>query len=184
MPKIKKCKGIGLCGLLTALFVLPLAQGHSMYQSAVLLDFRGNVVDAELQLPLDRLAISFKQTVDEQHFAAQQGLLRAYLQAHIQPVTPDQVPFRVTPGSLSIQQVEGAPYLVARLTLAPPPGHGPDRFLLHYDAITHEIVTHVALVSIRSDSKTEIKEPLLIGVIRGERKTVNVERPALLGVKR
>jgi hypothetical protein len=38
------------------------ASAHSMYQSAVLLDFRGDKVDAELQLPADRLSISFRQS--------------------------------------------------------------------------------------------------------------------------
>ncbi len=57
-----------------------------------------------------------------------------------------------------------------------------DRFTLNYDVITHEIVTHVVLVYLRSDSRARIApdEPLVIGVIRGERKAVVVDRLRLL----
>jgi hypothetical protein len=64
-----------------------------MYQSAVLLDFRGNTVQAELQLPIDRLSISFRQTVDESHFAAERSTLQSYVLAHVHPVTEDGKPF-------------------------------------------------------------------------------------------
>src|ERR1700750_1843962 len=56
---------------------------HSMYQSAVLLDFIGHTVKAELQLPLDRLSISFRQTVDNAHLTRERPALLAYVQAHV-----------------------------------------------------------------------------------------------------
>ena len=158
------------------------ALAHSMYQSAVLLDFRGDTVHAELQLPVDRLSISFRQTVDEDHFTSEQSALRAYVLAHVHPVTSDGRPFSVQFISMKIQTVEKAPYLVVHLVFTPPSSANVDLFKLNYDVITHEIVTHVVLVSIRSDSRANIppNDPLLIGMIRGERKSVTVDRMRIL----
>lgn len=155
---------------------------HSMYQSAVLLDFRGNTVQTELQLPVDRLSISFRQTVDEEHFAGERSALQTYVLAHVHPVTPDGQSFSVKFVSMAIQTVEKAPYLVVHLVFTPPSGMNSDLFTLNYDVITHEIVTHVVLVSIRSDSNAHIpvNDPLLIGVIRAERKSVVVDRMRVL----
>ena len=83
---------------------------------------------------------------------------------------------------MKIETVENAPYLVVHLVLNPPSGAKWDLFTLNYDVITHEIVTHVVLVSIRSDSNARIppNDPLLIGVIRAERKSVVVDRMRVL----
>jgi hypothetical protein len=158
------------------------ALAHSMYQSAVLLDFHGNTVQAELQLPVDRLSISFRQAVDESHFAAERSELQSYVLAHVHPVTSDGRPFSVQFASMKIETVEKAPYLVVHVVFTPPAKTNVDLFTLNYDVITHEIVTHVVLVSIRSDSQAHIplNDPLLIGVIRGERKSIVVDRMRIL----
>jgi len=149
-----------------------------MYQTAVLLDFDGNRVGAELQLPLDRLSISFRQTVDDQHFPSEQEQLRAYVLEHVHPVTPDGRPFQVEFLDQSIQAVEKAPYLVVHLRFTPPKGATVDRFPLNYDVITHEIVTHVVLISIRSDRQHPIPadDPVLLGMIRWTKKTQDIDR--------
>ena len=158
------------------------ASAHSMYQSAVLIDFSGNTVRAELQLPVDRLSISFRQTVDNDHFAAERPALTSYVLAHVHPTASDGRPFAVQFVSMRIETVEKAPYLVVQLVFTPPANANADLFTLNYDVITHEIVTHVVLVSIRSDSKAHFqpKDPLLIGMIRGPRKSVVVDRMTIL----
>jgi hypothetical protein len=155
---------------------------HSMHQSAVLLDFRGSRVETQLQLPLDRLSISFGRTVDAAGLAGERAQLQAYVLAHIHPVMPDGRALSVQLVSMSIETVEQAPYLVVRLVLAAPGQVNIERFTLNYDVITHEIVTHVVLVYLRSDSRARIapEEPLVIGVIRGERKSIVVDRLRLL----
>lgn len=151
---------------------------HAMYQTAVLLDFDGNKVGAELQLPVDRLSISFKQTVDANHFPAEKQELRAYVLEHVHPVTPDGKPFKVEFLDQSIQTVEKAPYLVVHLMLTPPGSASVDRFKLNYDVIAHEIVTHVVLISIRSDKQHPIlaDDPVLLGVIRYTKLSQEVDR--------
>jgi hypothetical protein len=151
---------------------------HSMYQTAVLLDFDGNRVGAELQLPVDRLSISFKQTVDEQHYATEREQLKAYVLAHVHPVTLDGKPYTVELIDQSIKTVEKAPYLVLHLMLTPPKGASVDHFTLNYDVIAHEIVTHVVLISIRSDKQHPIPtdDPVLLGMIRYTKLTQDVDR--------
>jgi len=155
-----------------------IVSAHSMYQTAVLLDFDGNKVGAELQLPVDRLSISFRQTVDEQHFAVERQQLHDYVLEHVHPVTLDGRPFHVELRDMSIQTVEKAPYLVVHLMLIPPNGASADHFTLNYDVITHEIVTHVVLISIRGDVQHPIppNDPVLLGMIRWTKKTQDVDR--------
>lgn len=151
---------------------------HSMYQTAVLLDFSGNAVGAELQLPVDRLSISFKQTVDDKHFPAERTHLREYVLQHVHPVAMDGNPFSVDFRDMAIQTIEKARYLVVHLMLTPPKGASVDRFTLNYDVIAHEIVTHVVLVSIRSDAQHPIPadDPVLLGMIRNTKLTQDVDR--------
>lgn len=151
---------------------------HSMYQTAVLLDFDGNRVGAELQLPVDRLSISFKQTVDADHLQAEKEPLRAYVLEHVRPVTLDGKPFKVEFLDQSMQAVEKAPYLVVHLMLTPPKGESVDHFTLNYDVIAHEIVTHVVLISIRSDKQHPIPadDPVLLGIIRYTKLSQDVNR--------
>ena len=151
---------------------------HAMYQTAVLLDFDSNRVGAELQLPVDRLSISFKETVDQQHFPEERDQLRAYVLQHVHPVTLDGRPFDVQFLDQSIQTVESAPYLVVHLMLTPPKGASVDHFTLNYDVIAHEIVTHVVLISIRSDKQHPIpaNDPVLLGMIRYTKLSQDVDR--------
>ena len=95
---------------------------------------------------------------------------------------PDGRALSVQLVSMNIETVEQAPYLVVHLVLGAPERANIDGFTLNYDVITHEIVTHVVMVYLRSDSGARIPpgEPLLIGVIRGERKSVLVDRLRLL----
>ena len=178
---VRKAIGVfsGFAVSLTILlqFISPVA-AHSMYQTAVLLDFDGNKVGAELQLPVDRLTISFKQTVDAEHFASEKEQLRTYVLEHVHPVMLDGKPFRVDFLDQSIQTVEKAPYLVVHLMLTPPKGASIDHFTLNYDVIAHEIVTHVVLISIRSDKQHPIpvNDPVYLGMIRYTKLTQDVER--------
>ena len=164
--------------LLVAVVPVPTAFAHAMYQTAVLLDFNGNRVGAELQLPVDRLSISFRQTVDAEHFPAEKEQLRTYVLQHVHPVTLKGQPFRVDFLDQSIQTVEKAPYLVVHLMLTPPAGASVDHFTLNYDVIAHEIVTHVVLISIRSDKQHPIPadDPVLLGMIRYTKLTQDVDR--------
>jgi hypothetical protein len=167
-----------LAPLLWLVFGCAAAWGHSMLQTAVLLDFRGNTVEAELQLPVDRLAITFQPQVTAENLTQVRPALSAYIAEHIHPVTPAGRPFSVSVDRISLERVEGAPYVIAHTTLRPPAGAETRRFTLNYDLIVHQLLTHVVLVSVRSDwqSATFASAPHVIGVIRYMRKSVEIDR--------
>ena len=79
---------------------------------------------------------------------------------------------------MSIQTVEKAPYLVVHLMLTPPKGASVDHFMLNYDVIAHEILTHVVLISIRSDVQHPVpaNDPVLLGMIRYTKLSQDVDR--------
>lgn len=164
--------------LTSAAFTARQASAHPMYQTAVLLDFDGDRVGVELQLPVDRLSISFKQTVDAGHFALEKDRLRAYVLQHVQPVSLDGKLFQVAFLDQSIQTIENAPYLVVHLMVTPPKGASVNHFNLKYDVIAHEIVTHVVLISIRSDKQNPIpaNDFVYLGMIRNTKLSQDVDR--------
>ena len=132
---------------------------HPMPSSLVVLDLQPGGVAAELQLPLSELEPAFGHGIahhPEQAATAWGTALRAYLARHVRPVAPDGRPWTVRVGELRVhaaEQTTTGPYqeLTAQLWLQPPAGASPRTFTLRYDVILHQVVTHVALVSVRRD---------------------------------
>lgn len=165
----------------TAILILALgaspAAAHPMPNSLVLLDLHPGGVAAEVQLPLGELQAAFGHDValNPETLVARLGPeLQAYLQQHVRPVSPDGRPWSVTVGDLYVQAAEQTatgPYqeLTAQLWLLPPAGATTRAFTLHYDAIIHQLVTHVALVAVRRDweqGRLGEETPVEAGVIR------------------
>src|SRR4051812_13035335 len=66
--------------------------------------------------------------------------------------------------------------LVVTLSLNPPPGAGTRAFVLHYDVVLHQVVTHSALVSIRYDWATGAvgERPVSVGTIAVDTRTSRI----------
>ncbi len=132
---------------------------HPMPNSLVVLDLHPNGVAAELQLPLGELAPAFGYDVARHPETLVRNFgpeLQAYLMQHVRPVSPDGRPWTVRAGKLHVhasEQTATGPYqeLTAQLWLQPPAGASARVFTLRYDVIVHQVVTHVALVSVRRD---------------------------------
>lgn len=150
---------------------------HPMPNSLVVLDLQPGGVAAELQLPLGELQAAFGHEValhPETLLTTLGPELRAYIEQHTRPSSPDGRPWTVRVGELQVQeqqQTATGPYqeLTAQLWLQPPAGASPRTFTLHYDAILHQVVTHVVLVSVRRDwenGRVEGGTPTEVGVIR------------------
>ncbi|MBF9141832.1 HupE/UreJ family protein [Hymenobacter properus] len=148
-----------------------------MPNSVVLLDLHPGGVAAEVQLPLGQLEIAFGQNLTQQPETLVQRLgpeLRAYIQQHVRPETPDGQPWAVAVRELRIQNAEQTatgPYqeLTAQLWLTPPAGATARAFTFKYDVIVHQLVTHVALVSVRRDwevGRVGTERPIDVGVVR------------------
>jgi hypothetical protein len=171
----------GMCLFLAvSLWALP-GFGHAAPQSFVLLDLQEAGVRAELKLPLTELELAFKHPLAKAptdvvpRYGAE---LSSYLVANVAPATPDGQPWQVAVTRLTVGTENDVPCLVASLWMTPPPGAPVERFTLHYDVVTNEVISHVVLVSIRSDWRRGVfaNRPEMIGVIRYLRKTIVVDR--------
>lgn len=159
-PRFAGC-GVGRLwlSLLLLLGCLATVAAHPMPNSLVVLDLQPGGVAAELQLPLGELQAAWKPAATRSSATLLTDLgpqLRAYITEHVRPVTPDGRAWTVRVGELAVHEAEQTatgPYqeLTAHLWLQPPAGATPRTFTLRYDVIVHQVVTHVALVSVRRD---------------------------------
>jgi hypothetical protein len=162
---------VAISAIVSVLGVTATLWAHSMDQAAILLDFRGSAIEAELQLPAERLrsALGTLETAP----------VSAYILAGFSASLPDGRKFAVEPiAAPYLSSVEGAPYVVARVRLTPPEGRGADLFDLHCDLLFDRIPTQAVLVSIRSDWRTSTfaNAPRLEAVLRGSERTVRLDR--------
>lgn len=160
------------------------AYAHEMPKSAVLLDFRSQEVELELQLPIDRLQVALRHdgSEDAPDAVAMLGLARArvasYILNHVGATTGEGAPWSVRLLDLRGEMVDGVEGLVAQLTLGPPAGAPADVIRLRYDVITRELVTHAVLVSVRTDWRSGISAgaPELLGAMSARRTELLVDR--------
>lgn len=144
--------------LLTAAFLAAPAAGHQQPTTLLMLDAGPDDVAGELHLPLTELEPAFGHSVShrpEVGIGVWGAALGDYLRAHIRPLSREGRPWRVDVDGMRTgrsEQAQSGPFeeIIVDLTLAPPPGANPRDFVLHYDAVLHQVVTHKALVSIRS----------------------------------
>ena len=149
--------GIAVTVPAALLFGASPAAAHPMPHSVVLLDVHETSVAAQLELPVDELRRASGidlSTVSNAGIPA--DAVRTYLTAHIRPATVEGQPWTVRIGALALSQSEQTstgPYreLVAQAVLTPPAGGDVRHFTFGYDVIIHQVVTHVALVSVRQD---------------------------------
>jgi HupE / UreJ protein len=161
---------ISISLLVLGVGIIPIS-AHSMDQVAVLLDFRDNVIEAEIQLPAERV----ESALGNQEPAS----LSAYILNGVSAILPDSRPFaaeQITAPSLS--RIDGAPYVVARVRFVPPEGSNPNVLDLRCDFLFERIPTQEVLVSIRTDwrASTFANEPQLVGVLHGSDRTVHLDR--------
>jgi HupE / UreJ protein len=150
-----------------------------MYQGALLLDFHGNDAKAELQLPAERLQMALGAQVSQQMNARASALVAAYIFRNFSASLSDGRLFEVKVSEAPhLERIEGAPYVVARLHLTPPPGAGAGLFDIHCSVLLDRVPQQVILASIRSDWRTSTfaNDPQLLAVLHGSEQTVHVDR--------
>jgi len=175
---------IALCSGIALVVGATPASAHPMPRSVVQLDVLDDVVEAQLQLPVDDLGRATGldlATVPEQAVVDDAQQLRDYLTEHVRPTSDGQA-WTVEVGDLSVSEAEQTstgPYqeLTAELTLIPPAGAGVRQFSLDYDVVVEQVVTHVVYVVLRQDwagGRVEPEEGRQIGVIRIDTGTMTV----------
>ena len=157
---------------------------HQQPTSIVLLDVKPDRVAMELQVPLSELELAFGHDVTaepERLVERWRPDLTDYLLAHIHPATGAQ-DWTVAVNEMAIgkaEQTQSGSYqeIIVRLTLLPPAGITTRQFILNYDVIMHQVVSHKALVGIRRDwaaGRTD-EPPVTIGIIRVNTETTRID---------
>ncbi|MGI4943979.1 MAG: HupE/UreJ family protein, partial [Janthinobacterium lividum] len=159
--------------LLACMGSLP-AFAHQMPKSAVLLDFRSHGVGAELQLPIDRLQVALHHDGSglpapgpADMLGAERNRVTSYVLSHVRASTRTGASWSIDVLGMDERTIDGDPDLVVRLDLMPPEGTAANVLDLQYDVITRELVTHSALVSVRTDWRSGVApdSPELIGAV-------------------
>jgi hypothetical protein len=157
------------------------AAAHPSPNTLVLLDVSPHKMAVELQLPLPELELSFGNNISQNpetlvdRFGPQ---LAEYLKTHIHTYVVKNQPWSVEIKNLKVVKgtaILNAPAyweLIAELILVPNPTENTRKFYFDYDVIMHQVVNHVALVSIRNDWETGItvNQPVEVGIIRVDTK--------------
>ncbi|WP_416984434.1 HupE/UreJ family protein [Streptomyces sp. T028] len=127
------------------------AGAHPMSTSAVLLDIGDDRVEGEVQLPVDRLAVAVDRDLTRDSvLGADRAFLKKYTAAHISAVGDEDRAWTVTLGTGSVRTIDGTPHLVYPLEIRPPDGRVTD-FVLRYDVIVEELLTHQIIATVRHD---------------------------------
>ncbi|MES2240756.1 MAG: HupE/UreJ family protein [Bacteroidota bacterium] len=133
---------------------------HQSPNSLIFLDVNPKSVAMEIQLPLPELELAFGNNISQnpesliENFEPQ---LKEYLKAHIHAYSSKNNPWQVEIESLVIDKGKyiesGIAYweLIAHIQLKPQLNESTRKFTLDYDPILHQVINHVALVSVRSD---------------------------------
>ena len=140
-----------------------------------------------MHIPLPELELAFGHDVTKRPAQTISGWspdLRTYLTRHIRPVTASGEPWRVQVSEMAVEsgnQPLSGPFqeVLVQLMLVPPAGANVRNFLLHYDAILHQVVTHKAIVSVKSDWAGGQMESTQVGVIAVDTGTARVEPMAI-----
>jgi hypothetical protein len=136
-------------------------QGHPMPATQLLMDVSEDDIHAELRLPLNELQLAVGNARDvsthtESLAARDSAWLAAYVLSHMHPVSEDNVPWAIIIERMQVSKAaqDGTgsfDQLILKLQMQPPAGKSARDFLLYYDAIIHQVVTHKALVAIQHD---------------------------------
>lgn len=151
------------------------AVAHPMPNSVILLNIQKAGIAVELQLPLSELQLAFGNDVDKNTETLVKRLgpeLKEYILSHVHPVGSGGKIWVVSVNDLLVQPAEQSTKglyqeLTVHLWLQPSDGENTRSFILNYDVIIHQLVTHSAIVKIQNDWNNGIssENPVEIGVI-------------------
>ena len=169
--------------LIAILYFLPQQTlAHQSPTTIMLLNVSPGKVGMELQIPLSELELAYGNDISknpEMEVPRQSRQLQQYLLAHIHPTTADGKPWKVEVMDMkvekAVQAASGPPFqeITVHLNLTPPAAADTRQFVLNYDVIMHQVVTHSTLVSVRNDWETGNTgdQEKQVGVIRVDTRT-------------
>ena len=185
--------------LVIMLFLGTKLSAHPSPNTLIFLDIKSNGVAAELRLPVGELGMALNPSapkIAEELLGSFKDSLKIYLQSHITPLSMDGEKWSVEVGEMTLENIVNTQErgtlqdIIVKLWLKPPTGSSSRQFILNYDVVMHQVVTHSALVSIRQDWETGIvsEHPAEVGIIAVEPRnnqifplTVSLESKGLWG---
>ena len=152
---------------------------HPSPNTLIFLDIKADGVAAELRLPVSELGMALNPTAPKTaedllgHF---KDSLKTYILSHITPLSMDGEKWSVAVVDMHLENVanpqdrNALQDIIVKIWLKPPTDASSRQFILNYDVIMHQVVTHSALVSIRQDWETGIvpENPDEVGIIAVE----------------
>jgi hypothetical protein len=152
---------------------------HPSPNTLIFLDIKSNGVAAELRLPVIEIGTALNPSAPktaEDLLGSFKDSLKVYLQTHINPLSMDGQKWSVEVGDMALEEVENPQErnslqdIIVKIWLKPPTGASSRQFILNYDVVMHQVVTHSALVSIRQDWETGVvsEHPAEVGIIAVE----------------
>jgi len=149
---------------------------HVVPTSTIQLDVRDTTVDADVSIPVSDVAAATGLDLGDGSQAAvtsHADAITSYLLAHFTPASDDGRPWSVQAGELSVSTAGDPtttgryPQLETTFVLTPPAGSDNRSFNLGYTAIIDRVVTHVTIVTVRSDwSSGHVDDAYEVGVIQ------------------
>jgi len=129
------------------------AHAHPTPESRVWVDTTPDGLQLTLLMPLNRLEFAFKSdlTVQPDQVMPRHGqALADYVLAHVSVHSGNQAWLSQRP-QLKVVGNDASADLEAVLVFKAPKGADPRKGVMHYDAVTHEVMTHSVKVFLRSD---------------------------------
>jgi hypothetical protein len=132
-------KRVFTAGFVLSALLAAAALAHRAPNSVVKLEFAPDHVSAEVMVPRSELAYALPGSEGPSAFSG-------YLSRHLGAETAAGAPWRVEILGVRDSTYVDHEYVVAQLTLIPPPGASPRSFVLITDSVTHEVRNHVVWV--------------------------------------
>jgi hypothetical protein len=161
-----------------------IAHAHPMPNSAVMLRVGETEVKAEIQLPLAelQLAVPYDLSLSSDQLLSKYGRdLQGYILEHFTITSIDGNDWKLEISNINIKEEAGPSNsiyreIVADLVMFPPAESDLRHFMLYYDVIVHQLVTHKILVSVDQDWSNGInsEHQQEIGIIKTDVKSNTV----------
>ncbi len=152
------------------------AAAHEPGTSAVLLTADESLVEAELQLPLDRLEIAVDLPLTEQPdtvVSTYGDTLATYIGDHMAVTGDDGTDWAVRLGQLRVEPIDGIDHLTTTATIEPF-GQTVGGFTLTYDVILDYLLSHEIVVS-----AGPLDDQTVVGLLSHATDEVHVDRAQL-----
>lgn len=177
-----RCRIASLILIVTLYFLPQHTLAHRSPTTIMLLNVSPGKMGMELQIPLSELEPAYGNNIRKNpkvEVLCQSRQLQQYLLAHIHPTTADGKSWRTEVTDMrvekAVQELSGPPFqeITVHLNLTPPANADTREFVLNYNVIMHQVVTHNTLVSIRNDWETGNygEQEKQVGVIRVDTRT-------------